>query len=175
MGISPNPPATMMTGQPSTHKSTSKTDDNDDDNLKLQSFTEKKNSTHDDDGSTQHSPHVVDLGCLLALDDDASTDINVPLHACISSQPPNMRSTLQETPFRTLPRKSKFCNVGATSIWGVASGYECMVSVLRYSPQAEHPGCGVLVRVQCMWVSSTNECTLILFCRRDEAKVLGIW
>ena len=82
-------------------KSTPKTYDDDED--KVQSITIKKNNTHDDDGTAQHSPHVVDHGCLLALD-DAITDINAPPHACTSSQPPNNRSTLHETPFRTTPR-----------------------------------------------------------------------
>ena len=60
---------------------------------------------------------------LLALNDDASTDINAPPHACTSLQP------YMKPPLYNAEKLLKFCNVGA--IRGVASGYGCMVLVLR--------------------------------------------
>ena len=51
----PQRPSTMMTGQPSTHtKPTPKSDVIDED--KHQGFIVTKNSTYDDDVTTQHPP-----------------------------------------------------------------------------------------------------------------------
>ena len=97
------------------------------------------------------------------------------LHFVTTSQQPQH---LTRNPFSYNTEKLlKFCNEGV--IWGKASGYECMVLMLRWCgyPDPENSECGVLLRVRYMRVSSTNsigECTLIFICRRDEAKLSGI-
>ena len=127
-------------------------------------------------GTTQHPPWrwIIGHGWMLSTKTPILTSTQ-PAHA--SSQPPNIRSTFSYN-------AEKFLNVGA--IWGIASGYGCMVLVVRwcgfhgictvqYSP--ENSGYDVLLRVRHMWVSGTNsdgECTLIFICRRDEAKLSGI-
>ena len=94
----PQHPTTVMTGQPSTHtKPTPKADDKDEDSDKHQGLAVTENY----DGATQHLPHAVDLGCLLLI----MTPVLTPTpHACTSSQPPNMRSTLHESFYCTALR-----------------------------------------------------------------------
>ena len=134
-------------------------------------------------GTTQHPPRrwIIDHGwMLLTMTPILISTQTAPGHA--SSQPPNIRSTLFETLFvqrreivqcRGYPRSSEW-------IWVYGVGVSVMrfprIFTLQYS--RENSGCGVLLRVRYMRVSSTNsdgECTLYFICRRDEAKFSESW
>ena len=128
----PQHPTTVMTGQPSTHtKPTPKADDKDEDSDKYQGLTVTENY----DGATQHLPHAVDLGCLLLI----MTPVLTPTpHACTSSQPPNMRSTLHESFYCTALRN---CSKSACSRVGM--GVWCWCFGDAVSPVYVH--CGTLL------------------------------
>ena len=88
-GNSLNAPQRWWRDNPALTKPTPKSDDIDKD--KHQGLTVTKNNTLDDDGTTQHPPRCGVW--VLTPNDDASTEI-----ACTMSQPPNMSSTLYESP-----------------------------------------------------------------------------
>ena len=181
-GEQPQRPSTMMMGQPTAYtKPTLQAEDNDED--KHQGLIITKSSTHYDDGNDPAPSQAVDYRSWVnALNDwrqySHQRNRPMPRRNHPTSPPPYMKPLSYNA--------DKFLNVGA--IWGVASGYGCMVLVLRwcgfpgtctvqYSP--ENTGCGVRLRVRYMRVSGTNpdgECTLVIFiCRRDEAKLIESW
>ena len=175
-GEQPQHPKTMMTGQPSTHnKSTSKTDDNDEDDLKLLRFAVKKNSTHDDDGTNQHSPHVVDHGSLLLTMIPVPTSIHRPMPA-LRHNHPTSAAPYKKPPFlqcreivQTLQCRGYPGIRSSEWIWVYGVG----ASVLSWRPRVWCSRTGAVYAGESS-TNSTHECTLILFCRYDGAKLSGI-
>jgi hypothetical protein len=88
---------------------------------KHRGLTVTKNSTHDDDGTTQN-PLPCGGSWLLALNDNASTDFNT-LHAYAVLQPPNMCSTLLAWKSLLYSAEQLLTVWNAGAIKGVTGGY----------------------------------------------------
>ena len=116
----------------------------------------------------------VDHGCLLLTMTPVLTSKHLP-HACTPSQPPNMRSTLHESPLLYgAEGLLKYCNVGA--IKGGASGFEFGVGGAVSSVYVH---CGTLLNTPVVLykcgvcdessINSTHKCFLsYLQTRRSE-------